>query len=64
MHFIMELRLVLCYISSYVTRDYFDSCSVKSSDNDKDIQTLSDIEEGDLVRGYIKRCSDVGVFVR
>jgi hypothetical protein len=31
---------------------------------DKDIQSLNDIEEGHIVRGYVKSVTDVGVFVR
>ena len=31
---------------------------------DKDIQSLNDFEEGDIVRGYVKAATDVGVFVR
>ncbi|XP_028390902.1 protein RRP5 homolog isoform X2 [Dendronephthya gigantea] len=31
--------------------------------SDKDIQSFDDIEEGDIVRGYVKAVSDVGVFV-
>lgn len=31
---------------------------------DKDIQSLNDFEEGDIVRGYVKAVTDVGVFVR
>jgi ribosomal protein S1 len=32
--------------------------------SDKDIQSFNDIEEGDIVRGYVKAVTDVGVFVR
>jgi ribosomal protein S1 len=32
--------------------------------SDKDIQSLNDIEEGNIVRGYVKAVTDVGVFVR
>ena len=31
---------------------------------DKEIKSLADLKDGDIVRGYVKRCSDVGVFVR
>ena len=31
---------------------------------DREIKILSDLKEGDIVRGYVKSCSDVGVFVR
>lgn len=31
---------------------------------DKDIQSLNDFEEGDIIRGYVKAVTDVGVFVR
>ena len=31
---------------------------------DRQIAALEDIHEGDILRGYIKSCSDVGVFVR
>ena len=35
-----------------------------SDDIDKEIQALDDIEEGDIVRGYVKTISDVGLFVK
>lgn len=31
---------------------------------DREIKCLSDLKEGQIVRGYVKTCSDVGVFVR
>ena len=31
---------------------------------DREIKSLSDLKEGDIVRGYVKNCSDCGVFVR
>ncbi|CAB3976612.1 RRP5 homolog [Paramuricea clavata] len=31
--------------------------------SDKDIQSFNDIEEGNIVRGYVKAVTDVGVFV-
>lgn len=31
---------------------------------DREIKNLADLNKGDIVRGYVKNCSDVGVFVR
>ena len=31
---------------------------------DREIKGLDDLKEGDIIRGYVKSCSDVGVFVR
>lgn len=31
---------------------------------DREIKSLSDLKEGDIVQGYVKSCSDCGVFVR
>ena len=31
---------------------------------DREIKSLDDLKEGDIIRGYVKSCSDVGVFVR
>ena len=31
---------------------------------DREIKGLDGLKEGDIIRGYVKSCSDVGVFVR
>lgn len=31
---------------------------------DREIKSLDDLKEGDIIRGYVKSYSDVGVFVR
>lgn len=36
----------------------------ETSNVDREIKSLKDLKEGDLVRGYVKSCSDCGVFVR
>ena len=38
--------------------------TVVDKNMDREIKSLSDLKEGNIVRGYVKSCSDVGVFVR
>lgn len=46
-------RLTVSSVSILVTKEI-----------DREIKTLDDLKKGDIVRGYVKNCSNVGVFVR
>ena len=40
-------------------------CTVaNTNEEDREINSISDLKEGDIIRGFVKSCSDVGVFVR
>ena len=36
----------------------------ESKPKDREIKNLTELNDGEIVRGYVKSCSDVGVFVR
>ncbi|XP_068709241.1 protein RRP5 homolog [Montipora foliosa] len=57
-HFDLSLRPSRTEGSSTVNEEVSDPKKV-----DKEIKSLADLKDGDIVRGYVKRCSDVGVFV-
>ncbi|KAJ7376225.1 hypothetical protein OS493_036048 [Desmophyllum pertusum] len=72
------MQLVRCFVLSTKGKDQFD-LSLRPSrteavstvneevagkkKEDREIKSLSDLKEGIIVRGYVKSCSDVGVFV-
>jgi len=71
-------QLVRCFVLSTEGTDHFDLSLrpsrteglstaneevAESKKMDREIKSLSDLKEGDIVRGYVKSCSDVGVFV-
>ncbi|KAL9983734.1 hypothetical protein ACROYT_G005955 [Oculina patagonica] len=72
------MQLVRCYVLSTKEKDHFDLSlrpsrteavstvneEVVGTDKlDREIKSLDELKEGKIVRGYVKSCSDFGVFV-
>ncbi|XP_022789365.1 protein RRP5 homolog [Stylophora pistillata] len=72
------MQLVRCFVLSTKGKDQFDlslrpsrtqAVATKNegvtsvNEEDREIKSISDLKEGDIIRGFVKSCSDVGVFV-
>lgn len=64
----MDRFILFCFV--FVARTLGQRLTVSSvsilatKEIDREIKSLDDLNKGDIVRGYVKNCSDVGVFVR
>nr|XP_058962333.1 protein RRP5 homolog [Pocillopora verrucosa] len=72
------MQLVRCFVLSTKSKDEFDLSLrpsrtqavatineevANTNEEDREINSISDLKEGDIIRGFVKSCSDVGVFV-